>query len=418
MKAFPIVVSLIAAYFSCHASPPAPSNHKTTAVRAEDAGTPFGIHPSIGDVALEEDAPGETSFRYTHYNEVENYLFEACLEPGGAFISVGTFRGLNIASSGRVQRLIQLDYNDGVKLFNLMNLKLISLSKDRVEYLSLLLTGERETELMEKARTGKLTPKQYMEALKASFQKKHPTAKGVLTRKWKELGVSLPPEQWTVVDQINAGDGLDHLEHFMHNKMFNYLKQTSDEEMARYTIFGNDARFQTIQKMIAENRVLAMVGDLTGEKSLASVGKALKASHLFVSGIDVSNVPDYFAEMEVPAAQGGTAKEGEDGLAAFIAMRNNIKKLPLNEKSRVLLTAVAPSPAQGLGWNYFSLSEKQFPEWEECYRRIRAHKGPNPLKLETALRSFLHADPSAPATKPILFSPAGAKCSANEGDKP
>ena len=48
--------------------------------------------------------------------------------------------------------------------------------------------------------------------------------------------------------------------------------------------------------MISENRITVVQGDLIGQNPMASVAQILRANNIKVSGIDVSNVPSYFAD--------------------------------------------------------------------------------------------------------------------------
>ena len=126
---------------------------------------------TIRGISIQSDTPGESTFEFVGPNEQFGHLFESCFGvKDGSLISVGTFRGLNNASSGKVAHLVLMDFNYGIYLFNLINLQLVQVSSDRFEYLSLLLTGERNLSLIEKARSGQLSLFQFADELTTVLQ--------------------------------------------------------------------------------------------------------------------------------------------------------------------------------------------------------------------------------------------------------
>ena len=124
----------------------------------------------------------------------------------GALVSVGTFRGLDVASSGKISHLILLDYNRGIKLFNLVNLQLIRLSRNRCEYLSLLITGERSGSLYADDCSDKIPLRDFIKRLTEPLLKDSSHGRSTLDSKrlvpkWRQLGVKLPNEEdWKVMN--------------------------------------------------------------------------------------------------------------------------------------------------------------------------------------------------------------------------
>ena len=120
--------------------------HELDLIAGEAFATP--MTPVVHDVNLfrgqtvEQD---EAKYFPTYIapNEHYNYLMESCLpKEGGAFISVGTFRALNVFSSGKLSHLVMLDIAAPTVAFNKINLEIIAKAEDRWQYLSLLFTGE------------------------------------------------------------------------------------------------------------------------------------------------------------------------------------------------------------------------------------------------------------------------------------
>ena len=86
--------------------------------------------------------------------------------------------------------------------------------------------------------------------------------------------------------------------------------------------------------MHRKNLIIPVVGDFGGKKAIASIGEYLKKNNYSVTAFYLSNVEHYLFEGD-----------------AFSNFANNVRKLPLTERS-VFIRAVAgryPHPAQMSG---------------------------------------------------------------------
>jgi hypothetical protein len=320
--------------------------------------------------ALEEDAATHTDFDYAVSNEFANHVFEAQIgREKGVYVAFGSLRALNVGSSGKFSHLVLMDYNRGMKLFNLLNLQLIARSADRFQYLSLLLTGECNEPLVEEARAGKISTAELIRRLSepvyrqylAWHEKKSDEYPDVFA-KWRKLGVVLPaPADWSALHQARRGEEepLDPLEPRVFHDFAGYARVMTEKGLIGNTYFGDDTRFATLRNLLAGGKVTVMNGDLAGGKSLGALGSALRPRGLWVSAVDLSNAPEYFSR-HAPSPR-----------EAFAPAARSLGALPVRPQSRVLITAFAASDGKAGydpdSWSYHALSWSQLPELKALY---------------------------------------------------
>lgn len=290
---------------------------------------------------IEQEEPFAQAWNYLAPNEHYNHYFEGCLpKEGGAYISVGTFRGMNVASSGKVSHLFLMDGDSSANLFNKINLQLIAKAKDRFEYLSFLFTGKANPDLEDKARKGEMKLDDFFGALASKSMDS-------VLEDWKTgLGVDLTPQEWerfrsNISDPRKQFDGGDRL--FSYASLASRLRYEFGNYMnvdnGGNTIFGNDTRFSKFQDMVKQGKVTVLTGSITGEKTLKSLDETLRRSGLKVAAMDVSNIPDYLN------APGLKQKSLE-----------NIRALPFREGGRLHFTNGGPITVDG--WAYNSVNQQ------------------------------------------------------------
>lgn len=295
-------------------------------------------------IEQEEFAP--ESWNYVAPNEHYNHFFEGCLpKEGGAYISVGTFRGMNVASSGKVSHLVLMDLDASAVLFNKINLQLVAKAKDRFQYLSFLFTGQEQPELEKKAANNELTPTAFMEELS---KKKNPD----LMAAWKTLGVSLEEKEWERFKKNTGTFSSSSISSF--NEMMDKIRS----EFSFYdgssknwdkTFMGNDVRFSKMKELINENKVTVVIGSVCGDKTLKSLAEVFKKEDTKVAALDFSNVPTTYL-----SSRGDLTEKS----------LNNVRGFSFREKGKLLYTAnFAPGsiePAGG-GWGYLSMNANHLP---------------------------------------------------------
>ncbi len=342
-------------------------DHQMPILAGEAFATP--VTPATRDLNLfrgskvDQDA-AEPFDSYIAPNEHHNYLMEACLpKEGGALISVGTFRALNVFSSGKASHLVMLDIASPTVAFNKVNLQLIAAAEDRWRYLSLLFTGEGKPFLEKRARRGEVSYREFLRELKASGHD------GIVAKWEKNVGVSL-------TEAMRA--------HLILQTERNYLQSNLDEAFRNYEAYevldkafiGNDERFNTLKRLIGEDKVTVVTGNIAGEKTMSSLNQLLREKDMKVAAVDVSNVPGYLDDETTKKA-----------LA-------NIRALPMREDGRIFYTAGPPHFARRPhNWAYYSVP----PSYT-----FRSHEGDGGDKFETL--------PEDPADNDIAFQPKEAPC--------
>lgn len=306
--------------------------------------TALGAPARLGKHEIREAGSKDASARYIAPNEHESRLFVPYLRGAqGALISVGTFRTLNDAAHGDFSTVIMLDYAERTTKFNRANLKLIAASKDRYEYLTRLFARDLDADVLEKARGGKLKDVVFMRELKAAPR--------------------LSDHRWT--DEQRAALDLVESPEFRHDKRLRRISQSLQlglelgilhflDKPGRWdaAFWSSDARFEKIQGLIAEKRIVAVLGDLSGAGTMTDLAHALKARGEQVGVLDLSNALDYI----VPPNKGDR----------FL---KNLERLPWAGDALVLFTNRAFTSklhermgkvGYGDGWAYYVTSHERF----------------------------------------------------------
>jgi hypothetical protein len=343
---------------------------------------------------IEQDGKYET-YNYIVPNEFYSNLFEGCLpKEGGAYISVGTFRAMNMGASPRVSHLVMMDISKSAFLFNKINVQLIAKAQDRHQYLSYLLTGEAQPEIEKQvklgASAGGISEQQFISWLRARSTPK-------IQEKWKnDLKLNFSNEEWSEITyQVDPYRTIPALASALdtHFSIGNYDK----------TLMGNDSRFEKMKRMIQDKKVTIVNGDIAGEKTLTSLAEAFRKEDIKVAGVDYSNAPGYFA--------GNTERTKK--------MMASLRNLPFREKGRVLYTDFHTSLAsKGLDrWAYASFNKDHLEGLERNelprFESYRSGNGNLP-KFQTfkaaGQEHTLVKDPTNPAGLDKLFSSGDAPC--------
>jgi hypothetical protein len=289
--------------------------HQDAELPREERESLFRLLTTLNGEALPSDPAGSEGLGFAVPNEFDNYLHELCLEGlAGVLLSVGTFRSLNLASSGKVSRLILFDYDKAITTFNLVNTQLINQARNRYEYLSLLFTGEIDDELVKSAHDKHLGLSDFLNKLESTHGKENAD----LRRKWLAR-VHLPRDYQTLLGKMTPAAFKEAM-----TSLGNALPSFDQTEKQQFSIVTDDTRFQRIKQMIANGKVNVMLGDLTGN-ALKSLGELLKKSNEQVSAVDASNVPGYFVLPNSTSAK----------MTTFV---KNLNALPLTDRMNLLFT--------------------------------------------------------------------------------
>jgi hypothetical protein len=376
-----------------------PATTHTSAVPGTVA-TPIGSFEVDYDLETVKGSKIEQDGNYEPHNYIvpnEFYanLFEGCLpKEGGAYISVGTLRAMNMGASPRVSHLVMMDISKSAILFNKINVQLIAKAKDRHQYLSYLLTGEEQPELEKQVKlgliAGGISEQEFITKLTS-------VGAPAIQAKWKNgLNLNFSEEEWRDISSaVEPSRTISQLGAELHTyfSIGNYDK----------TIMGADSRFEKMKRMIQEKRVTVVHGDISGEKTLKSLGDVFRKEDIKVAGVDLSNAPAYIS---------GNRPRTEKMIAS-------LRNLPFREKGRVLHTDFHNGIAtpRGLGqdsWQYASFNKDHLEGLgaRNLYSPGEVTRLPfNDTRYKTALGEHkMVKDPTNPAGLDKLYSSDDAPC--------
>ncbi len=255
---------------------------------------------------LSEPTRGDAS--YIAPNEFANYVqFKALSryndgvpDTPRAVISVGTFRAFNLAASLRRDYLLSLDFAPGVTAFNRALAKVIC-KYSRRQFLDILLSLSPEPNL------NRFEERGYFNSQIKQFIKKKSLAQAPAT----------DADLQFILETLNDPNH--------HSRFYQSLLESSrsDERWAA-NFWGSEKGYVHLQKIIKAGHFVAVTGSLSGTTSLASMGRFLAQQNLIASEVDVSNALEPIVN-----------SEHARGIRAFVV---NLKQLPMDKNSRVLLT--------------------------------------------------------------------------------
>jgi len=140
------------------------------------------------------------------------------------------------------------------------------------------------------------------------------------------------------------------------NPTYAQLMSMADPNGKNQSFLASEENFRTIQKLELENRVIPLVGDFAGNKTIMGIGKYLKERDVTVSVFYVSNVERYLF----------------DDFAHGKQFYTNVRSLPVN-KSSTFIRSVTTDISKRLGFYLPDGKEKWrtflFPV-NDCLQRL------------------------------------------------
>lgn len=254
--------------------------------------------------AIEADPEPKELAAGVHFptsNEIRFFLWRNAIQDlGGILIGVGTDQNYFMAGWAKPELLILFDFDQLVVDLHLIYRAAFSMAKDPKEFLALW---------------SKKKAPAFAAALEASLldagQKKR------ILAEFKE---------WRRSIEI---------------RLHNQLKFNRENKVKSF--LDDPEQYQTIARLFAERRVLAIRGDLTAKKTMRQIGELARRMQLPVRVLYLSNAERYFPF-------------GED-------FRANMAALPFDEQSLVLRTTGLGSWKNGDPFYYVIQKSQQFLEW-------------------------------------------------------
>ena len=280
----------------------------------------------------------------TSYLHVVDKLKELGVS-GGAYIGVGPEQNFTYIAKIHPRIAFMVDIRRQAILEHLLYKAIFHLSHDRAEFLSLLFSkplskNRAETsgsveDLLKYIFESPVSPKVYSENL-TTIQK--------TIEEDFQIPLSADDQEslrrsyyifWRLNLRIAYGPGFPNLadlimETDLHGKLGNFLASEMD--------------FQFVRELQEQNRVIPVVGDISGHKAVATVADYLRKNGYTVSAFYTSNVEEYLY--------------GDDLFGGFA---ENLAKLPIDQHSVIIRSVkgyLGPHPAYLAGERMMSLLEK------------------------------------------------------------
>ena len=246
---------------------------------------------------------------------------------GGAYIGVGPDQNYTYIAKVRPKIAYMIDLRRDNLLQHLLYKALFDLSRNRAEYLALLLARPVPGNIASWDRRGIDQIIAYMDSV-TPRREVFDSTRAAVARKAVGYGIPLDAQDLETIGRIHgrfAGSGLDlQYESLNRPSRRNYptfreliLERDLDGNQANYFVSEDD--FQFVKSLHAKNLIVPVVGNLAGDHALRAVGRDIAARGERVSTLYVSNVEFYLM------------REG-----AFEAFADNVKTLPRNERSVVI----------------------------------------------------------------------------------
>lgn len=274
---------------------------------------------------LPED-PGLFSGAFVPPNEIETFTYADVIKatvPGGALLSVGSFRTLFDASLGQFSRIYMLDYDQAITQFNRDNLALILALRDfspdptiqRYQYQALLSRKILSPEVLRSLVAARLSESMEARELHQAIAASPTGNLGALPKSAQNAACGL----WRTLIRSNND-----------RQLLPAFQCFSPQQVAIAYWSRNDF-WTKIQAMIEQGRFRVVQGDLCGGQMLEAIAKEAAAAAIPVSMIDLSNVFDF---LFLPP--------GEARTSAIAKVISGLKLLPAASKTPVLLSTLTP----------------------------------------------------------------------------
>lgn len=215
---------------------------------------------------------------------------------GGAYIGVGPDQNFTYIAEVRPEIAFILDIRRDNMLHHLLFKALFENARNRIEYLSMLVgrPPPRALRRWDNASVHEIVD--YIDATPADSQRFERTADLVRTT-IEGLGVKLTEHDYRSIKQIHRAfrdRGLD-IQYSWGSRYPTYrqLLLETDLDGNRGHYLASEESFRFVKELQRRNRVIPVVGDLSGPHALAAIGREIDKRDLHISAFYASNVEQY-----------------------------------------------------------------------------------------------------------------------------
>ena len=246
---------------------------------------------------------------------------------GGAYIGVGPDQNYTYIARVRPKIAYMIDLRRDNLLQHLLYKSLFDMSRNRAEYLALLLARPVPRNIATWDRRGIDQIFTYLDSVPGR-RELFDSTRAAVAKKAASYGIPLDAQDLETLARIHgrfAESGLElRYESLNRPSRRNYptfreliLERDLDGAQSNYFVSEDD--FQFVKSLHARNLIVPVVGNLAGSHALRAIGRDIAARGERVSTLYVSNVEFYLM------------REG-----TFEAFADNVKTLPRNERSVII----------------------------------------------------------------------------------
>ena len=282
---------------------------------------------------------------------------------GGAYVGVGPDQNFSYIAAARPDVAFIIDVRRDNLLLHLLFKALFSLARTRVEYLALLCGREvpKELELWRSRNVDALTG--YVDAAPALDRAAIDALRARVTEKMRSFGVSLSGTDIQTVDRfhrrfIEAALGLRFQSlgrpPQLHYPTLRQLILEVDNAGHQRNYLATEDGFQFVKSLEARNRLIPVVGNLSGESAMIAIGRWLSEHNLRLSVFYASNVEFYLFR--------------EGSFARFV---DNLSRMPRGDRALIVRSVFGGGGGFGGG----SVSQTQgVPDLVDGFSRGKYHQ--------------------------------------------
>jgi len=259
--------------------------------------------PSFWNLIVELSEPDGF---FTDENYVSNELglhrllpdFEQMFEPGGVYLGVGPEQNFSYVAALRPEIAFIVDIRRQNAMEHLMYKALFELADNRADFVSLLFSRSRPPGLDAGSTAEKLLADYRVTAADRSLFES--TLVSILDVLVEDHGFPLDDADRDSITKVftafyEGGPGIQYIYQGSDEWHPNYvqLMDLTDASGTNWSYLGSEERFQRVRRLQLQNRIVPVVGDFAGPKTLRAIGGYVRGRGDTIDVFYVSNVESY-----------------------------------------------------------------------------------------------------------------------------
>jgi hypothetical protein len=227
------------------------------------------------------------------------------IKPGGVYLGVGPDQNFTYIVALKPRAAFIVDIRRQNMLEHLLYKALIEISENRIRFLSMLFSRPMPGNLPRNATTEEVFAA--VNQAEANPELYDINYRAVIARLSEDHQFSLTAEDRRIIDYVYraffmAGPEIRYSfpNQFGWRRFPSYseLMLESDDKGENHSYMASEQNFQILKSMQEENRIVPLVGDFAGDKTLRNLGRYLKDHGATVSAFYTSNVEFYLFQSD------------------------------------------------------------------------------------------------------------------------